>query len=102
MEGIADLFAEFSRPDEFAQCAQLELFRWARIQRKLELQREQRAWLRAIRPKPIAKIYPVNRCEHHSCANERAADRRLCAHHLELNAQHARAARARRTEQRAA
>ena len=28
MEGISELFAEFSQPDEFQQQAQLELFAW--------------------------------------------------------------------------
>jgi hypothetical protein len=32
MEGIHELFAEFSQPDEFHVQAQLELFVWARIQ----------------------------------------------------------------------
>ena len=42
MIGIAELFAEFSQPDEFHVAAQLELFAW----REAKARRERQQWWR--------------------------------------------------------
>jgi hypothetical protein len=95
--GVAEMFAEFSQPDEFHAQAQLELFAWQRsvsrrewdekYARKLKLDHariekrraRQRAWARSKR-----------KCGHHSCSRPCADGRSRCEHHLALNAKHQR------------
>jgi hypothetical protein len=97
MEGIDELFSDLAEQAASGADRQLELFVWAKNRRKVEYERERRAWIRRLaeRAKPV--VAPLaNPCAHHSCPRERDGEKRLCAHHLALNAQHAKAARMRR------